>query len=285
MARSVKGWVYNRAIRSHAARLICVSPAVKSFLVENHACNPEKCSVVMNGIDPEILPIPQGNERDSVRAEFGVQSGEFLLLTIGRFDPVKGLDILIRAVHHASQLSEHPVRLLIAAEANSTSTATHRKQLQSMVRELGLSDRVSFIGFRSDCHRLLMGADVFVLPSRSEGFPLTVLEAFAAGCPVIMTDFAKRVPGIRIGCEGFDAPVEDVEALSDAITTLASYSETQREQIGRSGRDYLKRHPTLAESKLRFVREIEQVLCDWQPSRQFNQDFGTEPAARRPKAA
>ncbi len=226
--RAAKRWLYGRAVREYATRIIGVGPAVKQCLIEQYGINPAKCAVVMNGVHADARLTPDAAARTSVLSEFNLAVGDFVLLTIGRFDPVKGVDILIRAVHQAVHGSGRRLRLLVAAEANSKQTAAYRAGLETMVRDLRLDDQVSFIGYRNDCHRLLQAADCFVLPSRSEGFPLTLLEAFAAECPVIMTDFALRVPGFRQGELGLDVPVDDIAALAHAIRSIMMMSESQR---------------------------------------------------------
>ncbi|MCA9073551.1 MAG: glycosyltransferase family 4 protein [Planctomycetaceae bacterium] len=258
--RAAKRLVYGRAMRNNATRCICVSPAVQTCLIEDFKVDPEKCVVVPNGIDLSTFSMPDGTELSSVRSEFRVRDEEFLLLTIGRFDRVKGLDILIRAIHQAVSKHDLRIRVLIAAQANSKQTHAYREHLESIVRDHQLTNSVSFIGYRNDCHRLLQGSDGFVLPSRSEGFPLSVLEAFAAECPVIMTDFAKRIPGFRDREHGLSVLVENVEDLANAVIEMASLSQAQRRELAANGRAYLDRHPTLEESSHAFVREIESLI-------------------------
>lgn len=277
--RMVKRFVYRRAVSRHATHVICVSPAVAESLANHFGVDPEKCHVVLNGIDHNNLPPINPEARSSVRTEFDVPDDEHLLLTIGRFDRVKGLDILIKAMHQATRQHSLRVRLLIAAEVDSQQSADYRTRLLRLVDRLGLSPRISFLGYRDDCHRLLQGVDSFVLASRSEGFPLAGLEAFAAECPVIMTDFARRFPGFQDRVEGLNVEVGNVDALSNAIVEMASLTEEERREIAKNGRAYFDRHPTVEQSSRAFVEEIQSLLKSPNQTRRRRSHRSAKPSA------
>ncbi len=116
------------------------------------------------------------------------------LVTVGRLDPVKGFDLLLRAL--ASTRAAPTLDIIGEGPA--------RRELERLVRALGLAERVRFRGFATNPYPMVSAADGFVLSSRSEGFPNTVLEALALGAPVIATPVAglertfARTPGVLI---------------------------------------------------------------------------------------
>jgi L-malate glycosyltransferase len=100
--------------------------------------------------------------------------------------------------------------------------------LEKLVRDLGVSKHVEFIGTVTDLNRELSRADIFVLPSRSEGFSNAIVEAMAAALPVVATDVGGNAEAVQQGVTGYIVPPEDPAALSIAIARLASDPELAR---------------------------------------------------------
>jgi glycosyltransferase involved in cell wall biosynthesis len=112
-----------------------------------------------------------------------------------------------------------------------------RPEYEALTRELGLTDEwVRFLGFRSDAPDLLGAADLFLLPSLTEGLPLSVLEAMTHGLPVIATPVGGVPEVVLPGRTGVLVPVEDVEALAGAIATMIQDRAT-RARLGEAGRE------------------------------------------------
>ncbi|MEZ6062247.1 MAG: glycosyltransferase family 4 protein [Planctomycetaceae bacterium] len=264
LSRFAKRSFYRRALRSHARRIVCVAPAIRDRLVQQLDVPADKLTVVLNGLNPDTIPAPDSSHRASVRREFGFADDEFIFITIGRFDEVKGLDILVDAVERivrsgtAKELARFKV--IIAAEAYCPRSIAYRESIERMIEKAGLTSYFVFPGFRSDCNRLLQAADSFLLPSRSEGMPLVVLEAFAAGCPVVMSEYGERFAGFHDGSDGFYVPVEDAGALADAMARMMQLSVAERRDIGIRGRHYLKQNLTLKGGQDKFADVIQRVL-------------------------
>jgi glycosyltransferase involved in cell wall biosynthesis len=107
-----------------------------------------------------------------------------------------------------------------------------RKSLETLIRNRGLTGRVTLRGLVSDIHSHLVAADLYVMSSRYEGFPLALLEAMACGCPVISTDCPSGPKEIiRVGHDGWLVPREDVDALADGMSRLMD-SEVERRRLG-----------------------------------------------------
>lgn len=184
--------------------------------------------VVPNGIDPAAVPARV--DSDLLRRRFPVLQGKRVFLFLGRLDPVhKGLDLLLEAFA-AARLPE--AALVLVGPDWRGSLARLREQ----ARRLGLEERVVFAGpaFGEEKWAYLAGADVFVHPSRWEGFSFSVLEALAMGKPVLVSRAADTG---EIGAYGAGVTVKPrVDELSEALCAVGSLSPEELERMGRRAR-------------------------------------------------
>ncbi len=261
VARRCKELLYRHALRSQATRIICVAPAIQRQLTERFNIHNDKICTILNGLDLRSVPLLDPEHRASVRSELGFSHDEFVFLNIGRFDRVKGLDILVEAVREMTRTGPVPFKVIIAADANSPRAVECRGTIVELIEQSNLQTVFVLPGFRDDCNRLLQASDCFLLPSRSEGLPLTVLEAFAAECPVIMSEYGERFDAFHNGTDGVYVPVEDPVALATAMKEMVNAGKDQRQAMGQSGRRYLERCLTLDRAKQQFVEEIERVAA------------------------
>jgi glycosyltransferase involved in cell wall biosynthesis len=139
-------------------------------------------------------------------------SGKYILGYVGRLDAGKDIETLLRAMAGNQHPDWHAV--LVGA-------GDHGSVLRALVAELGIEDRVTFTGYREDRMAFLKGFDVFVMPSRSEGIPRCLMEAMAAGIPIVASD----IPGCRNLVDGSTTgllfPVGDERALRDRVVELS----------------------------------------------------------------
>lgn len=188
-----------------------------------------RCSVIHNGIDLSGYGQPGIEHRQSatarqpvqVRTELGLGQDTVLLGCVGLLWWAKGQEFLVRAlplvqeqVAAAGQASFHEVHLVLVG------SGPNEGKLRTLAQELGVNDRVHLLGWRSDIPRTLKALDIYVQPSISEGFGLAVVEACAAGLPVV----AGRVGGIpeiiRDRLDGLLVAPGDVQALADGIVEM-----------------------------------------------------------------
>lgn len=169
---------------------------------------------IPNGV-PDLGPPPPLPERSA---------GELVLGCIGRLDPMKAQDVLLRAIAQVEG-----VRLVILGEGGE------REKLTALARELGLDDRLEMPGWVSHPRDYLADFDALVLPSRSEGFPLTIVEAMLAARPVIATRVGSVPEAVRDGETGLLVEKNDVTGLAEAIRTLRDQPEL-RHRFGQQGR-------------------------------------------------
>lgn len=154
-------------------------------------------------------------------------------ITVARLVPQKGLDVLIEALPRLSGAAA-------AWSVTLVGDGPERDRLQAQAKDLGVSDQLRFLGFRSDPERFLAEAAVFVLPSRFEGMPNALLEAMAAGLPAVVSDAS---PGplemVSDGVHGCVVPREDWQAFARALERLM-LDEALRERCGAEARAKLR---------------------------------------------
>jgi glycosyltransferase involved in cell wall biosynthesis len=210
--------------------------------------------VVDNPVDLERFD-PLRADGPRARAEHGVGASEPLLLLVGQITPWKGQDTAIRAL--AALPDRHrAARLLIVGEPVFSGAGTrwdnvaYREELAALARELGVGDRVRFLGARADVPDLLAAADVALVPSWEEPFGRVVIEAMAMGVPVVATDVGGP-PEILAGGGGVLAPPREPRAWTDAVQRLLD-DPAERARAGQAGR----RQATERYGLGRFVQRV-----------------------------
>ena len=192
------------------------SPSVINHLATRAGIPSDRLRLVRGGVDPERYRDVQAVDRSTL----GVPEEAAMILWVGRFDPVKGLDFLIDAFQAVTQDARSAVRAKVDFHLVLTGDGPCRVPLLKRVKSMSLDDHVHCLGSRSDVPSLLKTADLFVLPSRTEGLPNALLEAMAAGCSIITTD----VPGchdlIDNETNGLLVPYGDTTALAQAIERM-----------------------------------------------------------------
>jgi len=213
------------------------SPSVIDHLATRAHIPRDRLHLVRGGIDPKRLADAPAVDR----ATLPVQSDARIVLWTGRLDPIKGLDVLLRAFARVD--AAHNAHLLLAGDGPI------RRQIERDIATLGLTDRVHLLGTRSDVPSLLKAADVFTLPSRTEGLPNALLEAMAAGLPIVTTN----APGCRDLIDdsrtGLVVPYGNTAALTAALTELL----TNRDRATQLGR-----------------RAMEEVTSGWHIAKTFD---------------
>jgi glycosyltransferase involved in cell wall biosynthesis len=222
--RTRRAWkCLRRLVYGWASRVVSVSAGLDDFF----AWLPEaKRGVIPNPVDTAEIGSPAGEPLEFPWAH--------AIIAMGRLEPEKGFDLLIRAFGRLAE--EFPDwGLAVLGEG------TRLGELESLVAELGLTERVRLPGVLDNPFPTLKQADLFVLSSRSEGFGNVLVEAMACGLPVVATECWSRAPGIvRHGVDGVLVPAEDVDALAGAIRDLIA-DDHRRRQLGREAAQAAKR--------------------------------------------
>lgn len=208
-------------------KIIAVSEAVKRYLIEKERLDPEKIVVIYNGIAPE--PFKRGVDIEEKRMGLRLDRGSLVIGMVARLVPRKGAQILLEAV--PTILAQEPsVHFLFVGDGPL------KEQLMHRAMRLSISDRVSFLGTRSDVPELLQIMHLFVFPSlEREGFGLALVEAMAAGKPVVATRLGSIPEVVEEGATGLLVPPGDSDALADAILAILHDRERAKE-MGKRGR-------------------------------------------------
>lgn len=164
--------------------------------------------------------------REQWRAHEGFTSSDVLFVSVGRFDPVKNHQLLIQAFALGCQ-SAGNAHLLLAGDGD------RKRNLQALAGDLGLSGRVHFLGVRDDIPALLGACDVFVFASDHEGSPLSLMEAMAAGLPIVGTAVGGVPEMAPAGQVGLLAPRRDCQSLAAAMASLYRDAD-RRAAMGRN---------------------------------------------------
>lgn len=233
-----------RALARGVGRYIAVSRALGDELVDRFGFPAAKVEVVYNAVRLERFaePPPAG-----LREEIAGGSDRPLVLTCARLDEQKGLDVLLRA---AAEVPEATFAL--------AGTGPLGHSLEALAAELGLDERLRFLGYRPDVPDLLASADVFALPSLFEGSPLAVLEAMAARRPLVSSAIGGTNEVVVDGESGLLVPPGDATALAAALRRLLA-DPGLRERLGAAARVRVEQHftPQVARQQIEAIyREL-----------------------------
>ena len=227
-------------------RYLAVSDAVAGQLRNDFGIDASQVEVVRNGIDGRRFIVER-----SAALRTALTNGRRgpVVLTVARLDDGKGHRDLLRAA-----------TLVPDALFALAGDGPLRTSLESDARMLGVSHRVLFLGERQDVPALLACADLFVLPSLSEGLPLSVLEAMAAGVPVVATAIAGIDEMITNGCTGLLVPPGDPAALAEAIHSVCRRPEHAR-SMARAARERVLNEFTRDDMVTHVTRIYGEVLA------------------------
>ena len=201
--------------------VLSISDALARDLKAWIGCKTTSLRTIPNAVNVSVIR----RKSKEVPEDFPV--GRYIIST-GRLEHQKGHDLLIEAFARSSVA--HSSTLLIQG------TGSCREALADMAQQLEIADRVRFIGFQKNPWALIARADLFILPSRWEGFGSVIIESMAVGAPCLVTS-CKYGPGeiIEHGVSGWIVPPNDVDTLSEAITLLMN-NDSLRKQISERGR-------------------------------------------------
>jgi glycosyltransferase involved in cell wall biosynthesis len=189
--------------------LVAVSEEVRDDLVRMHIAPASKFAVIPYGFDLDARVGGPTGDRARVRSELGIEGDAFVIGWAGRLTAIKRPLDLIRVT------AGIPDAVLVLV-----GDGEDRPSVESLARELGISDRVRFLGYRDDLGSLYSAFDVFLLTSANEGAPVVVIESLAAGVPVVATDAGGTASVIDAGETGLLAPVGAVEELQANVERL-----------------------------------------------------------------
>jgi glycosyltransferase involved in cell wall biosynthesis len=209
--------VYEQLLAHSCDRFLACSESVGRHVAERIGIAADQIRVVLNGIDLERFR--RAYDRRALRAELGIAEEVQVVGMVGRLCRQKAQDVLLQAA--PGILRQCPDTLFLLAGAADEPTTL--SQLQRQAFELGLGNRVRFLGYVSDIPRVYAALDVLAMPSRWEGFGLALAEAMAMGVPVVATPVGgiPEVAGDGALMVAPDAPAELAEAIAGLLADPA----------------------------------------------------------------
>jgi len=221
-----------RFASAFGARFASVSRYGRQQLVHDLGVPIHRIEHLPNGIDLGPFDIDASAKRIFLRDAFGYSSHDRVVGIVGSLTPVKGHDVLLSAIAKAAQ-SIPNIRLLIVGGGPL------RKALEEKSKELGVHNRVQFTGWWDDVPALLSALDAYVCASRSEGMSNALMEAMAAGLPIVSTSVGDHPVILRHGVDGLVVPPDDTAALTESLQVLLGSPECAI-GMGRSARSRIE---------------------------------------------
>jgi len=236
--KPLKRWINKLLIGRLTHRFVAVSEDIRVRLQRYEGLDARRIEVIYNGVMPE--PQLPAEARQALRAELGLTPDSFVVGTVGRFDPIKNLPMLVGSLAEARRRMANVRGLLIG-------DGPMRPEISALLGREGLEQSVRMPGFREDARRVIQCMDLFVLASFSEGTSIALLEAMAAGVPVAVTQVGGNPEIVHAGETGWVVPSGAVEALTEAIVESAS-NPARGAQYSRAGQ--LRFHERFAFEKM-----------------------------------
>jgi glycosyltransferase involved in cell wall biosynthesis len=242
---TLKARVVMRSAARHVGRFYCVSDDIARAVTRWRTVPRHKVEVVPNGVE---LPADEGAD---VRAALGIPADAPVVGTVGRLAEVKRQDVLVRA---AAKLAERwpGLRLLVVGDG------PERAALERLAAAVGLGGRAVFAGYRPHPEAYLRAMDVFALTSRSEGFPVALLEAWACGVPAVCTAVGGVPAVVEPGTNGLLVPPGDADAVAAAVGSLLADRATAA-RMAAAGRAAVRDRYSLAAVADGYARRYQAL--------------------------
>lgn len=238
-ARNASREIFYRLMRPFTDHMVAVCEHGRREFLAKGTFTADKARVVRNGIRVEaIRGAAAADARAEARARLGLVAEDLVLGSVGRLNWAKDQATLLEA--YARVAGDHPEsRLVIVGDGPL------RAEIEARIDSLGIGRRVLLAGDRSDVPEILPAFDVFVLSSVTEGYSVALLEAAAAGLPLIATRVGGNPEIVNHGSHGRIVPPKDAAALAAAMRELAA-SEDERAECGAASLRWVREHGTIA---------------------------------------
>jgi len=250
LVQVVDGWT----ARHLTAHFHAVTRAVKKAAVRDLRIPAERITVIERGRDPARLGVPTPVRRERARKRLGLSGHDEVLVTVGRQEFQKGQRYLIEAMVELSRLRPRAVLLIAGRQGHAS------EELQRLWRETELGDRVRFLGHVEDVPEVLAAGEIFVFASLYEGLPGALIEAMAAGLPIVATDIDATREVLEPGRNSILVPSASIHQLAGAVLRLLCEEETRR-VFGTRSRSMFEERFTLDGSVRRMLAMYERVVA------------------------
>ena len=256
----LKSWVFvyiEKILARISTRIITLSNELKKELIEMGIGREEKFEVIPLGLelkpffDSEKYRRMFKKEMGEFKKELGLSEDTLLIGIIGRLVPIKGHKYFLDAARNIISNFKFQIsnlKFIIVGDGEL------REELEDYTKKLGIANDIIFTGFRQDLPKIYCDLDIVALTSLNEGTPVSVIEAMAAGKPVVATNVGGVSSIVKNNINGFLVNPQDVQALSDAIMKLLKDSDL-RQKMGREGQGSVFPHYDISQ----LVKRVDSL--------------------------
>ncbi len=238
-----------RMLKGFYDEVHAVSEEVRRYTIETDGVNPGRIRTVYNGVDPNF-----GEPRGAAR-----RSNRPVVTVVAHVRFVKGIDVFIRAAAEVRKKVPDVLFQIAGTFGTNPEHVAYKNEVLELRRALDLEDTVCFLGPRTDVSAVLAGSDVFVLPSRSEGFSNALLEAMVCGLPCVATRVGGNPELVVDGETGFLVPPENPVELAARIVELL-LDPPRRADMGRQSRARALANFTSSVMTARIVNSYDSLM-------------------------
>jgi glycosyltransferase involved in cell wall biosynthesis len=258
---------YN-SVMARGDRVIANSAFIAGLIAERHPFARGRIVTIPRGVDLSRFDGDLPRRAEAIRAQWGVNAGETIILHLARLTPLKGQEVLLDALAHLARRRAPDWRCVLAGDDQGR--ADYSRRLREKARGVGLEERVLFVGHVSDPAAACAAATVAAQPSvEPEGFGRAVVEAQAAQVPIIVSDHGPVRETVLAPPEvapedrtGWRVPPGDAVALADALSQALHAGEDARRAIGRNGRAHAFANFSLGAMKQKTLGVYHSLLED-----------------------
>ena len=226
---SLRHWISNAVIVYSSRLVLCVSQASAKEL-SNHFKHKAFRTLYLG------VPL-KTRGMSSFRRELGVPNEKKIITNIAYHDPIKGIDILVNAVDYLVNTLAY--KNLLVLQIGFNAVPEYSETVQRMVVEKGLQDYFRFLGFREDVPDILSASDIYCQPSRSEGVPLSIMEACISMLPVVATDVGGNSEAVINNKTGYLCEPEGYISIANCLHDLLE-NDSRRHDFGNAGYELAK---------------------------------------------
>ena len=245
-ALRVAATAIRRVLFRRITKFVCLTKEIEDELVKELFMSRNKLIRIPNGVDLQRFKPANPLKRKKIRENMGIRPGEKVILFVGRLEKKKRVDFLLRAWHGVQSDRNANERLLIVGEGSL------RSELENLAEKLKIGRKVTFYGESDNVIPCMQAADIFVLPSVSEGLANVFLESMAVGLPVVGTNTTGNCEILKPKKNAVLFEQEDIQDLTKAILYLLQNEEAAG-NLGHNARRYVEDHFDLNNVVLQYA--------------------------------
>ena len=244
---------------------VAVPSAHSAALLTELGVQPAQIAIVPYGVTPPVAGLSEADEATWIAMARARHAGRLVIACVGTLGPRKNQTLLVEALARLDRVN--PLCVFVGDGDD--------RPLRQVVDHYRCGDRVRVHGYSRSARALAAGADLLVLPSRSEGQPISILEAFSDGLLVATSDIPEFVDLVDHGITGFHFRSDDAQSLADLVVRVAHLSNSNRRAIRVAARDRYMSHFTLT----RMVERYDQLYATLRRRKSLPKRRVTRPAA------